>query len=117
MAKKPSKPSLKTKSGKFWLELNKGKSRKEAAKIAGINPKNSGAVMRTENFQALERSSYKEEILKHITMAQVAQEQIKVIQQDKDLGAKNTAIKMFLEKVEPEGTVGEEKEKIQIILK
>ncbi len=111
------KPDLKSKSGKMWLEVQKGKRPSEAARAVGINPKNASHAMQTENFQALERSSYKEEILKKITMAQIAQEHIKVIVQDKDLGAKNTAIKMAYEKIEPDETNLDTPDKVLVILR
>lgn len=111
------KADLNTKAGKLWLGLQSGKSKKKAALEAGLNPANVSHAMKTENFQALERSSYKEEILKHITMAEVAQEHIKVLKQDGDLSAKNTAIKMALEKIEPENVPTGEAEKVLVILK
>lgn len=111
------KPDLNTKAGKLWVGMQKGKSKKEAAIEAGVNPKNVSHVMKTDNYVALESSSYKEEILKHITMAQIAEEHMKVMTQDKDLGAKNTAIKMALEKIEPESSLGNEPDKILVILK
>ena len=112
-----NRPDLRTKAGKLWLELQKGTPKKKAALIVGVNPKNVAQVMRTQNFQALERSSYKEEILKHITLAQVAAEHVKVMTQDEDLAAKNTAIKMALEKIEPDNEPQSEPEKILVILR
>lgn len=117
MRKKSVKANLATKSGKLWMEVNSGKSPKEAAKVVGIDPKNVGHMMRTEAYQALERSSYKEELIKHITLAQIAEEHMKVMTQDKDLGAKNTAIKMALEKIEPENAPQQDQEKIIVFLK
>lgn len=111
------KPNLNTKSGKLWLGLQKGMRPKDAAKEAGVSPANVTNLTRTDNFQALERSSYKEEILKHITMAQIAQEHVKVLTQDGDLGAKNTAIKLAIEKLEPGNAPAQEQEKIVVILK
>jgi hypothetical protein len=111
------KAKLNTKSGKMWMEIQKGKTPTQAAKAVGIDPKNASHIMKTDNFQALEKSSYKEEILKHITMSQIAKEHIKVMTQDGDLGAKNTAIKLAIEKIEPQGTVHEEPEKVVVILK
>lgn len=101
----------------MWQEIQKGKTPREAALAVGANPLNASHIMQSQNYQALEKSTYKEEILKYISMAQIAEEHIKVIKQDKDLGAKNTAIKMAYEKIEPEGVVSNEKEKILVILK
>lgn len=117
MKKVKSKDYFKTKSGKLWLKMNEGKSRAEAAKELGISTRNAADLTQTRIYQELEKSSYKEEILKHITMAQIAQEHIKVLTQDEDLGAKNTAIKMALDKIEPTGEVQENNEKILVILK
>ena len=116
-SKMPMSERLKKKSGKLWMEVQKGKAPRVAAKELGIDPKNTGHLMRTDNYQELERSTYKEEILKHITMAQIASEHIKIMTQDGDLGAKNTAIKLALDKLEPQGTTTEEQEKIVVILK
>lgn len=112
-----NKPDLRTKAGKLWLGIQKGKTKKVAAIEAGLNPKNVSKAMATENYQALERSSYREEILKHITMAQIAGEHVKVIVQDKDLGAKNTAIKMAYEKIEPEAVPDKDEQKVLVILR
>lgn len=111
------KPRLDTKSGKYWLARQKGKGKTEAAKELGINPRNVSHIEASQNFQALEKSSYKEEIIKHITLAQIAEEHIKVIRQDKDLGAKNTAIKIAVDRINPENEPIGDYEKVIVILK
>jgi hypothetical protein len=109
---------LEKKSGKYWIERQKGKSKKESALAVGLNPSNVSHTEKTENFLALEASTYKEEIIKHITMAQIAAEHKKVIVQDGDLGAKNTAIKLALERIEPDGGPKEDtSQKVVVVLR
>ena len=117
MTKVKAKDRLNTKAGKLWLEVQKGKTPREAAKAIGISPNNSVQMLETQVYQALEKSSYNEELIRHITMAQIAEEHIKVMTQDKDLGAKNTAIKMAIDKLEPQGVPLDDQEKILVILR
>ena len=59
----------------------------------------------------------KDELLKKISISDIAEEQKKVILQDRDLGAKNVAIKQALSKIEPDDTPGNEDDKVIIVLR
>jgi hypothetical protein len=119
MPRKPKTitPDLEKKSGKMWLEIQRGKTPAEAARAVGIDPTNASHAIQTKNYQALEHSSFKEEILKHILMPQIAEEHVKLINQDTDRGVKLAAIKLAYDKIEPEGAITTEKEKIIVVLK
>ena len=106
--------SLNSKAGKYYVARQKGKNKKESAIIAGYNPSN---ITRIENTQEYKALSYKDELLKQITLDQIAKEQLKVIMQDEDLSSKNTAIKNVMEKIEPEERASEEDERVLVILK
>lgn len=111
------KERLNKKSGKLWLAIQQGKTKKQAALEAGLNPANVSHAMQTENFQALERSSFKEEILKHITSAQIAEEHVRIIKESKEDSTRLAAIKLAYEKIEPEAVPDSEKQKVIVLLK
>lgn len=71
-------------------------------------------IERSKGFQAL---MYKDRLLEEITLKELAQEHVKNIRQDSDRGAKNTAIKMAYDKIEPQGEAGNVEERVIVVLK
>jgi len=121
--KKARKPVVKkidknTKTYKYFKShVLDGKTKTVAAKEAGISHVNNTTnIERTKTFQAL-TEKYADSIQRVISMDEVAVEHTKNIIQDQDRGAKNAAIKMFLERVEPEAHKKEEEDKLIIVLR
>lgn len=111
-------PDLDTKIGKYFINRKvKKMTKKDAALAANYYPSNTYSIERTKTFKALEQKYYKDELLKKISVSEIAEEQKKVILQDRDLGAKNVAIKQALQKIEPDDTPGSEDDKVIIVLK
>jgi len=101
----------------FKSHVLQGKTKTEAAKEAGISHVgNTTNIEKTKTFQAL-TLKYADSIQQVISMDEVAFEHTKNIVQDTDRGAKNAAIKMFLERVEPEAHKKEEEDKLIIVLR
>ena len=108
---------LDTKAGKYFVNRKVKKlTKKDAAIAAGYYPTNTYSIERSKTYKALEEKYYKTELLKKIALSDIADEQIKVIRQDKDLGAKNVAIKQALSKIEPDEIQGGEDDKVVILL-
>jgi len=80
------------------------KTQSEALKEAGMNPEfNHGTRMEQSKQYAKLLTKYATTLTKKISLDELADEHKKNIMQDKDRGAKNTAIKMAIDKIEPEG--------------
>lgn len=107
-----------TKTAKYFVKHRlEGKTKTIAAKEAGISDvRNVTNIERTDTFKALE-AKYADYLNEQIGMDEVAAEHIKNIKQDQDKGAKNAAIKMFLERVEPEALKRDEDEKMIVVLR
>ena len=113
---KENKADLITRTGRYFLAKRKGMNKTEAAKMIGMDPRLTTQLEKTKRYQALEKKYYKDILLKEITLKEIAQAQVENIKQREDKGARNTAIKMALDKIEPE-TIREEEEKIVVIFK
>lgn len=103
---------------KYYKHRKEGKSKKEAVQLAGYSPlvaHSPATIERTKDFKTLERF-FKDELVSHITMNEVALELSKVVRQDDELGAKVQAIKLAKDTFEPEKVMRDE-EKVIIILK
>lgn len=95
------KPKLDTKIGKYFLAVKSGKTKQEAQRIAGYtSDTNSSNLEKTKSFQAIQ-TYFKDELLQQSSMQELASELLKVIRQDEELSAKNMAIKIALDKIEP----------------
>lgn len=118
MAKKyKKKADLNTKIGKYFMAKQAGKTKKEAQIVAGFGtPTHATRIENTETYKAIEQTYYADEMLKQISKEQIAKEQVKVILQDRDLSAKNAAIKQTLEKIEPEDQKAPE-ERVVVVLR
>lgn len=112
------KPDLTSRIGKYYIARQKGLNKKQSQIVAGFaDPMHPTRIEATKTYKAIEQHYYKDEILKKITLADIANEQIKNILQDQDKGAKNKAIEMALDRIEPSDSAPEVEEKIVVLLK
>ena len=109
------KPDLNSKIGRYFVARKKGINKTQSALMVNEDPRNSTRLEKTKTWKALEQRFYKDELLEQITLEKLAKEHIKNILQDKDLGAKNKAIQMAKEYIEPSTTIKEEKEEVIVI--
>lgn len=100
---------------KYYLAKKRGATAREAAVQAGYGNTPSTQIEESKVYQAIERH-YRDEILGKLSLSNLADEHIKVIVQDKDLGAKNKAIEMALNRVEPDTPQAEESDRVLVIL-
>ena len=111
------KPTLNSRVGRYLLAQKTGKTKEESRDIAKYShTTHPQTIEQTKSYQQLEERYYKDELLDKITLSEIAKEHIKNIKQDKDRGAKNTAIKMAKEYIEPETEIPEEKEEVLVVL-
>ena len=122
LLKKPRKPrvmkvSLSGKPAKYFMNRQKGMNKKDAAVAAGYTDNNNQSKIElSKTYQTIEKS-YKNVLIEKVTMEQIADEHKKNIMQDQDKGAKNAAIKMALDKIEPEAPPGDDDDKVMVILR
>ncbi len=110
--------NMQSKAAKFFVahRLEK-KPRKQALLQAGVTDlTNADKYIKSQTFQKLDKK-YGTFLEETIGMKEVAEEHKKNILQDKDLGAKNNAIKLFLERVEPEAQRQDEEDQMIVILR
>jgi len=101
----------------FKAHRLEGKTKTQAVKEAGISDvRNVGNMEKTEIYERLEQK-YADVLGHQMPKDEVAKELIKNIRQDSDKGAKNTAIKMLMDRVEPEQQQKDEDEKMIVILR
>lgn len=89
---------------------NKAKSKEIAGYSAGTN------TVAVENTQVYKSLSIKDSILGVITQQELANEHLKNIKQDTDRSAKNVAIKLAYDRIEPEFAPTAEVEKVVVVL-
>lgn len=107
-----------SKQFKYYEAKKQGKSKKESAILAGFAPSTANTpalIENTEQYRAIE-AHFKDTLLTKITVSEVADELVKNIRQDKELGAKNKAIEMAKSWIEPDGNTQDE-ERVVIVLK
>jgi len=113
-----TKPDMTSRTGKYFLAKRVCKSREQAMRVAGYHHgDNPARIESTKTYQAIEKLYYKDEVLKKMTLAEIANEQVKVIKQDINLAAKNQAIKNVMERVEPETNPNSGNTQVLIVLK
>ena len=95
------KPDFRTRGGQLFLAQKRGMRDSEAARFVGITPVNVPNTERTRTYQACQER-YGDVLKEKITLGELADEHLKNIRQDADRGAKNTAIRMAKEYIEPE---------------
>jgi hypothetical protein len=112
------KVDVNSKVFKYYKHKREGLPKTKAAQLAGYGlqkAKQPGSIEKTQAYQALERH-FKDELVSHITMNEVALELSKVVRQDEEMGAKIQAIKLAKDTFEPEKVMQDE-EKVIIVLK
>lgn len=114
--KKKTAPDLNTKAGQYIIARSQGATKTAAAIYAGVNPTNIGKFEKTKGVQEL-TAYYKDVLLSRISLDELAEEHLKNIVQDSDKGAKNKAIEMALDRIEPKDTAHEEREQVMVVLK
>lgn len=118
MAKKKLKLDLNSKMGKYLVATKKGLTKKEAQIVAGYStPTQSSQIEASETFKAMEKLYYRDRLTQKITLDEIADEQVKVIKQDKDLSSKNKAIEMALNRIEPETSTKEDDDRLVVVLR
>lgn len=111
------KADLNTRMGRYLLAKSVAKTKEEAMRIAGYSHQDTPQrIEKTQTYKLLEKTYYKDELLRKMTLEEIADEQIKVIKQDKELSAKNKAIEMALKKIEPEDNVSDVTNNVMIVL-
>jgi hypothetical protein len=121
--KKPrnKKPDLNTKVGKYFMAKVNGKTKKEAQEIAGYStPTHSHEIENSKQYQAIEQAYFKDVLLKKIGMKEIAEALVDNIQQtgesDIDRGARNKAIEIALNKIEPNDSPEDIDDKVLVII-
>ena len=116
---KTKKPDLHSKIGKYYLAVQSGETKQEAQHIAGYSSDtNSTSIEKSKTFQAIQ-TYFKDEMMTQSSMQELAGELLKNIRQDADRSAKNAAIKIALDKIEPTGAtnIDIEAEKVMVVLR
>lgn len=118
MAKKKNlEELLETKPGKYFLERKKGKTKKDSALSAGYaDAGHTSLIENTVTYKEIVKS-YKDELLNVISLAEIAEAHVDNIRQDKDRGARNTAIKMAYDKIEGNEQRDDDSERLVVILR
>ncbi len=119
MANRPTtyikRPDFKTKSGKLFLAQQKGLTDTEASKVAGISPNNVPELEATKTYLAITKK-FADTLLDKITMSEIAEAIKDNIKQSEDKGAKNNAVKIALDKIEPDN-LPQTAQQVNIVLK
>ena len=111
-------PDLNCQAGKYFLAKKVCKNKRQAMLQAGYNHLDAPTrIEKTQIYKAIEKRYYTDVLQDKISMAEIADEQVKVIKQDKELGAKNRAIEMALKKIEPDENKSDVTNNVLIVLK
>lgn len=101
---------------KYFKARKQGKTKTEASIVAGYSdPNHTTRIEKTKGFQALERY-YKNELLNQISLQEIAEVNARNIRQERDIGGSNTAIKLALEKIEPDDTRENDNDSVIVVL-
>lgn len=111
-----TKVDLDSRPGRYFLARKRGLTKKEARDVAGYGGTHPDRIEASQTYQVIART-YKDVLLGQMSLDQIASEHIKVIKQDIELHAKNNAIKMAIEKIEPEVTNSRDDDRLVVILK
>jgi hypothetical protein len=115
---KAKKPDLYSKAGRYFLNKKQGLTKKESALRAGYaDGQHITEIERSKTYQAIEKHYYKDELLQQITLREIATAHAENIRQDEDKGARNTAIKMAKDYIEPDEKPDDDDERVMVILK
>jgi len=110
--------NLNSRVAKYYLAKKQWATGKESLKIAGYSEKSNQqtAIENTKQYKEIQEY-FKDHLLKEISLKEISQELKKNIIQDQDKGAKNTAIKLALDKIEPDNINTDEDKEIYVVLK
>ena len=112
------KPDLNTKQGKYLVAQMQGMNKTEAALSAGYpDGTHTGRIENSKQYQVNKKTYYKDDLLSQISMKEIAQAHAENIRQDTDKGARNQAIKMAVDKIEPQDMPDEDNDRVTVILK
>jgi len=117
--KKPRKVKidLDSRIGKYYVNRKKGMNKTKAQIEAGfLDTAHASRIEKTKTYKEIDKLFYKEALMSKITLSELADEHLKNIKQDQDKGAKNRAIEMALERIEPDKAQRDE-EKVMVVLK
>jgi hypothetical protein len=109
------KADLKTRAGQLFVAQKQGLTDKEAAEKIGLDPRNVPQAEKTRTYQACIKK-FGDFLQDEITLSEMGKELVKNIKQDQDKGAKNNAIKMAKEYIEPE-TEQKETSVVNVVIK
>lgn len=109
---------MNSKSAKYFVAHHlDGMSKSAAIRVAGISDvRNIQNIEKTETYQTLSRR-YAGKLESIISIDEVAEEHKKNIIQDQDRGAKNKAIEMYLNKVEPEERAKDDDDRMIVVMR
>lgn len=110
---KPKTPSDRMK--KYHKARLEGHNKEQSKAIAGYSPNTLTTTI--EASDTYKRVSIGEQIEREITTKEIIAAHADNIRQDKDLGARNAAIKMAYERIEPDNEAPEQAERVIVILK
>ncbi len=118
--KKPrnKKPDLTSRAGKYFIAKASGLNKTQSAIVAGYpDGTHTHRIENSKTYQEIEKTYFKDEILKQLNLEEIAGELRKNIVQDTDRGAKNKAIEIALSKIEPDKIVSQDDDRVMVILK
>ncbi len=113
---KKKKPELNSKTARYFLAKQKTTSRAAAARMVGLNPTNVSHVEDSQKYKLIE-AHYKDKLLGHISLDEIAEAHAENIRQSDDRGARNTAIKMATDKIEPDKVTDDGEDRVLVILR
>lgn len=110
---KPKKPS--SRLIKYHKARLSGKNKEDSKTVAGYSPATTTTTI--EKMDSYKRISLGDQIKEQMSEREIIAAHIENIKQDKDLGARNAAIKMAYERIEPDNAAPEQAERVIVILK
>ena len=109
-----------TKQGKYLVNKAKGLSKKDSAIEAGYSESTAThavqQIEKSEVYQELERKFFVDTLKEQTSLEEIGEELLKNVRQDKDRGAKNKAIEIVLNKLEPEQKDSSEDERVFVVI-
>lgn len=103
--------------GKYYLARKKGLNKTESKTLAGYAPSTlPSTIENTIEYQKIQRF-FKDELLEQISMREIATALKNNIVQDTDRGAKNQAIKIALDKLEPDQVKDDKDQQVVVVLR
>ena|SRR3990167_3188645 len=113
----PKSIDLNTKVAKYYLNRRKGMKKTEAAISAGYaDGKQCTEAEKTKEYQKLQ-VYFKDELMKQTTVQEIASLLHRNMSQERDIGGSNNAIKLALEKLEPNEHHEDDGDRVVVILK